>query len=186
MCDVLNVCGSIAEASCWVCRHILMRCHVCGHWLPVCITSITFLPDVSVIRFENDSLLYLNIDSLSSIFLDEQTFLCSEWKLFPRAEWFHHLSVPCPVISLCNSDKCQTVGWEWPLNNCSRPSQFTFLLNAPHEPSITFWCYSGVLTFKAKVLHFLFLFWTFFFFFYYTHKLQCSLINTLAINGIEL
>lgn len=48
-----------------------------------------------------------------------------ERRLCPKADWFHHLSLLCPVISLCNSDKCHTMGRGWALTNCSRHSQFT-------------------------------------------------------------
>lgn len=48
-----------------------------------------------------------------------------ERRLCPKADWFHHLSLLCPVISLCNSDKCHTMGKGWALTNCSRHSQFT-------------------------------------------------------------
>ncbi len=54
----------------------------------------------------------------------------SRWmrKWYPKADWFHHLSLLCPVISLCNSDKCQTMSRGWALTNCSRHSPLT----SPH------------------------------------------------------
>lgn len=42
-----------------------------------------------------------------------------------EADWPRHLSSPCPVISLCNSDKCQAMSRGWALTNCSRRPRFT-------------------------------------------------------------
>ena len=82
----------------------------------------------------------------SSPLVYEQSFVCVRvcvWKLYPKADWFHHLSLLCPVISLCNSDKCQTMGRGWALTNCSRHPQFTLPpLDTPDELSVTF-SYSG-------------------------------------------
>lgn len=42
-----------------------------------------------------------------------------------ETDWTRHLSLLCPVISLCNSDKCQTASLGWALTNGSRQPRFT-------------------------------------------------------------
>lgn len=64
-------------------------------------------------------------------------------KSSPKADWLHHLSLLCPVISLCNSNKCHTMGKGLALTNYSRHSQFALSPDALDEPSVALFCYLG-------------------------------------------